>query len=291
MITPSQVTTALEKKYSIVTEQINNDPILLELYKQWDSLNKNLLEICTARVLIHGTYSNRRLTKEILANVKAKSNEFFDFNNYLGYTCDKVVKILSATSQEIRKQIAKVDLNNPKAVLLFKSCEDLKGRLNVVLKQRGRLVVFGGDTNRVIFLCTNLFGYEEWCNLSAASRNLKYNLLFKDLLLQLVCKENFNELMLEKYFIILTDGDFEELSSMEEELYTSLYDAIVKSSEYRQLLVNDWYNKYSMQIIEMSEIDNLHKALFNEYTNNCENHFNGSEVTTQLNQITGLINK
>lgn len=292
MVGPSAVLAHLNKEYSKVLASININPEITTMHKDYAAKMKSIVALRMAARSLRLNYNKRRITKEILTNVHAVSDEFVNYEKYLGYTVEVAVPLLGKHKVELKESIETIKAENPELVALFDQADDLLMRMRMVNKERGRLS-FDPRNNtgfRVNFLASRLFGFGEWNQLTYNYHNLEYLLLFKEILLNLVGKSGLNKDHVEKYFDIVTDNDFEEMSEEEMKLYASLHESVDKTPEYRVSLVNQWYDNYNMKVIDLVGTNPLHKELFESFKVLEANRLNKGIADSYRNQIAELTN-
>lgn len=290
MVGPSAVIAQLTKEHSAVMDLINFIPENMEIKKRYSALKLSITELRQVSRSLRLDYNSRRITKEILTNVHAVSDSYVNYEHYLGYTVKVAVPKLGKIKRDLMAQADTLAAEKPELVAQFIKADDLLMRIRMVNKERGRLSHDPRNSTgfRVNFLASRLFGFGEWNQITYNYHNLEYLLLFKEILLNMVSKSGLNKDHVEKYFDIVTDNDFEEMSEEEMKLYTTLHESVDKTPEYRVSLVNQWYDNYNMKVIDLVGTNPLHKELFEDFKVLEANRLNKDIADSYRNQIAEL---
>ncbi len=292
MVTPSAVIAHLTKEQSAINDLINVSPENKVVKKHFSALKLSITELRLVARSLRFNYNNRRITKEILSNVKAVSDDFVKYENYLGYPVKVAVPLLGKIKRDLMAQVDTIETANPELVALIVKSNDLMSRIRALNKERGRLSPDPRNCKgfRVNFIGCNLFGHAAWGKLTSSHQNLEYSLMFKNSLLNMVSKQGLNKDHVEKYFDIITGYDFEILSEEELKLYTLLIESTNKTPEYRISLVNQWYDNYNMKVIDLIGTSPIHKELFENYKILEGNRLDPADTGPGNDQIAELTN-
>lgn len=116
MVSSTAVIAHLTKQRSSIMDTINTKPENAALHKHYTALMSSITELRLTARSLRFSYSNRRITKEILANVNAVSDDFITYENYLGYTVKVALPLLTKIKHDLTVQVNALKTEKPELV-------------------------------------------------------------------------------------------------------------------------------------------------------------------------------